>query len=130
MWIIGLIIPNDWKFQFIEVKAPDDFVPSSECPRWSPPSWDSERFGTWHDLTFVRCKIPPSYKTATSPSNFHTVIIGFGSEPSDRLGLRSPYDRIYCWKCFKCPSLNGSVSMDRHCASLLVALSFRRHYVI
>ena len=48
----------------------------------------------------------------------------FGEEPSDRLQLRSPYDVIYYWQCYNCPSLNGLVSMDRHLASLLKALSF------
>ena len=120
--------PTDWKFQYTEIKTPSDFLPTPECSSWCPDWWDCDRYGPWHDLTLVRCKIPPSYKTANSPANFHTVVIGFGNEPSYRLGLRSPYDRIYFWRCFKCPSLNGVVSMDRHCAALLLALSFKHMY--
>ena len=120
--------PNAWKLYFTEIKAPADFQPSINCPIWIPQWWDQEQFGPWHDLKLVRCKIPPSYKSATSPANYHTVVIAYGAEPSDRLGLRPPYDRIYFSHCFKCPSLNGTVSMDRHLAAFLKALSFKHLY--
>ena len=79
-------------------------------------------------MKIVKCKIPPSYKSATSPANFHTVVIIFGAEASDSLGLRPPYDQIYWWKCFRCPALNGTDSMDRHLAALLQGLSFKHFY--
>ena len=44
------------------------------------------------------------------------------------MGLRPPYDQIYFYHCFRCPSLNGTVSMDRHLAALLVGLSFKANY--
>ena len=113
---------------FTEIRAPEDFQPSSDCPRWIPSWWDQDRFGPWNDLKLVKCKIPPSSKSATSPANFHDVVIGFGDQPSDRMGLRPPYDQIYFYHCFRCPSLNGTVSMDRHLAALLVGLSFKANY--
>ena len=120
--------PYDWKFQYMDIKTPPDFHPSQECPRWVAAFWDENKFGVWHDLRLVRCKIPPSYKTATSPANFHWVVIAFGSESSDLMQLTPPYDTIYFWHCFKCPSLNGSISMDRHPAALLKALSFPENF--
>ena len=120
--------PDNWKLQYMDIKAPPQFRPSSACPRWVPEWWDENRFGLWHDLRLVRCKIPPSYKSATNPANFHWVLIAFGAEPSDRLGLRPPYDTIYFWRCFQCQSLNGTLSMDRHLAALLKALSFKSLY--
>ena len=115
--------PGNWKLQYMSIRTPPDFQPRPDCPRWVPAWWDL-RFGPWHDLKIVRCRIPPSYRSATSPANYHWVVIMFGEEPSDRLQLRSPYDVIYYWQCYNCPSLNGLVSMDRHLASLLKALSF------
>ena len=61
-------------------------------------------------------------------SIFPWVPVGFGEEPSDRVGLQSPYDKICFWRCVKCPSLNGIVSMNRHCIALLQALSFKEMY--
>ena len=120
--------PSDWKVQFLDLSTPSDFEPSEHMPRYCPPWWNVEQFGEWHDMRIVRCHIPPSFKTATTRSNFHWTVICFGRDPSARLGLLSPYDLIYCWRCFKCPSLNGSMSMDRHCAALLKALSFPHEY--
>jgi hypothetical protein len=97
-------------------------------PRWCPSWWDESRFGQWKDLRLVRSQIPPSYKSATTRTNYHWVIIAFGREPSHRMGFRHPYDCIYCWRCFRCPALNGSMSMDRHLATLLKALSFPSQY--
>ena len=119
--------PDDWKFQYMEIKAPSDFQATQDCPRWVPDWWEP-RFGLWHDLKLVRCRVPPSYRSATSPANFHWVVIGFGPESSDRNQLRPPYNRIYFWKCFKCPALSGSISMDRHLAAFLKALSFKDLY--
>ena len=79
-------------------------------------------------MTLVRAHIPPSYKTATNRANYHWVVIGFGQEPSNRLGLIPPYDKIYCWYCFNCPALNGSMGMDRHLSALLQGLSFPEEY--
>ena len=120
--------PYDWKVQYMDIQTPTDFQPSLHRSRWCPDWWDEGRFGEWHDLRLVRCQIPPSYKSATARSNFHWTVIGFGTVPSDRLGLRYPYNRIYCWCCFRCPALNGSMGMDRHLAALLKALSFPEEY--
>ena len=120
--------PSDWKVQYLDLTTPPDFEPSERMPRYSPSWWNVEQFGEWHDMRIVRCHTPPSYKTATTRSNFHWTVICFGRNPSARLGLLSPYDLIYCWRCFKCPSLNGSMSMDRHCAALLKALSFPHEF--
>jgi hypothetical protein len=119
---------NEWKFQYLDIKIPPNFQPSSDCARWVPDWWDEGRFGVWHDLRLVRSRIPPSYRSATSPANFHWVVIAFGEETSDRMKLRPPYDRIYFWRCFNCPALNGTLSMDRHLAALLKALSFKHLY--
>ena len=73
-------------------------------------------------------QVPPSYKSATSPANFHSVVIAYSSDSSDQLGLRPPYDKILFWRCYKCPALNGTISMDRHLAALLQALSFKSMY--
>ena len=85
------IFPNAWKLYFTEVRTPAEFQPSVNCQRWIPDWWNEDRFGTFHDLKLVKCKIPPSYRSATSPANFHTVVIAYGDEPSARLGLRPPY---------------------------------------
>ena len=89
-----------------------------------PDDWDDTIFGPFVPLTFVRSLMPPSNRSATSPQNFHMVVIGFSENGSDRLGLLPPYDRIRCWYCYKCQSLNALCSMDRHLAALLIALSF------
>ena len=120
--------PSDWRVQYLDLRTPADFQPSEDTPSYCPQWWDETRFGQWHDLRLVRCQIPPSYKTATTRTNFHWTVIAFGREPSTRMGLRSPYDRVYCWRCFKCPARNGSLSMDRHLATLLKALSFPSEY--
>ena len=72
--------PNEWKFQYTELKS-SQFLSTTECDDGCPSWWDAEKFGPWHDLTLVKCKIPPSYKTANSPSNFNTVVIGFRKHP-------------------------------------------------
>jgi hypothetical protein len=74
--------PDGWKLQYMSIKTPSDFQTSPDCPRWVPDWWDP-RFGLWHDLKIVRCRIPPSYRSATSPANFHWVVIAFGEESSD-----------------------------------------------
>ena len=86
-------------------------------------------FGEWHDCTVAKCSIPPTMKSAIVRSNFHDVIICYGDEPSDRLGLLPPFDRIYSWRCMNCPAKTGIVAMDKHCATLLCALAFRHTYV-
>ena len=121
------IFPLTWKIQFCDIKTPPDFLPTPETPFWSPDWWNAELFGPWLDLRLVRCKIPPSYRSAT-PSNHHWAMIGFSSEPTNRLGVGPPYDRILFWRCFKCPALNGFMSMDRHLSALLQGLSFRWFY--
>ena len=42
--------PFDWKLQFMDIRAPAEFQPSDNMPRWIPIWWDDARFGTWHDL--------------------------------------------------------------------------------
>ena len=49
--------PNGWKLNYTEIKAPDDFQPSSDQPRWIPTWWDEDSFGPWHDLKLVKCKV-------------------------------------------------------------------------
>ena len=120
--------PNSWKLQYLDLRTPPQFQPTPANPRWIPEWWDEEIFGRWRDIRLVRCRIPPSFKSALTPGNFHWVVIAFGDEPSNRLGLRPPYDQIYFWRCFKCPALNGSLSMDRHLAAFLQALSFKSLY--
>ena len=120
--------PSDWRVQFLDLRTPANFQPTEENPRYCPSWWDETQFGQWHDLRLVRCLIPPSYKSATTRSNFHWSVIGFGREPSTRLGLMHPYDTVYFWRCFSCPARNGSMSMDRHLATLLKALSFPSEY--
>ena len=120
--------PSDWKVQFLDITTPGDFQPSELSPQYCPPWWNSTLFGPWQDLRLVRCQIPPSYKSATTRANFHWAVIGFGRAPGNRLGLRSPYDQIYFFRCFKCPAKNGMMSMDRHLAAFLKALSFPEEY--
>ena len=93
--------PYDWPVQYCHIKTPDDFVPTATNPRWCPSWYDEDSFGTWNDMTFVRARIPPSFRSATSISNFHYAVIGFGAASSDHLRLLPPYDKIYCWKCFR-----------------------------
>ena len=119
--------PWDWKVEYLQVETPSDFVPTPGNQSWSPEYWNTALFGEWRDLTFVRCHIPPSYKTATR-ANYHWVVIGFSNEPSNRLSVRSPLDRIQMFRCFSCPAKNGSLSFDRHLATLLIGLSFPNFY--
>ena len=121
------IFPFAWKIQYCDIKTPRDFIPTTETPFWNPGWWDTEQFGRWHDVRLVRCKIPPSYKSA-APSNYHWTMIGFSFESTSRLGVSPPYNRILFWRCFKCPALNGFISMDRHLGALLEGLSFRWYY--
>ena len=120
--------PVDWPAQFCYVRTPDDFVPTPQNPYWSPQGYET-LFGAWPgDVCFVRVKIPPSHTSATSPSNFHYAVIGFVENPSVRLGLLPPYDRIVMWRCFSCPALNGMMSMCRHLATALMGLSYPQEY--
>ena len=118
--------PDDWKLQYVRIETPPDFVPTPNQPKWEPEWWEPE-FGQWNDITLVRCKIPPSNRCVTS-ANYHYPVIAFGKESSGRLMARSPYDVIYFWRCFRCPSKSGSISMDRHVAALLKMLSFNEEY--
>ena len=120
--------PWDFEVEYQEIKTPNDFVPTQETPAWSPPFWDTEKFGEWHDCTLVKAIIPPTMKSATQRSNFHHVVIGFGRDHSGRLGQIPPYTQIYFWRCFQCPSKMGLVAMDRHCATCLCMLSFPHTY--
>ena len=121
--------PVDWKVQFCHVRAPPDFVPTPQNPVWIPPWYDVAMFDQWPgDICFVRAKIPPSHKSATSPANFHMAVIGFVENPTDRLRLLPPYDRIVMWRCYNCPALNGSLSMCRHIATLLLCISYPQEY--
>lgn len=119
-----LDIPWEMKIEYAEIGTPDEFVPTTENPTWTPGWWDREAFGDFHDCFIVRALIPPSMKSATQKSNFHRVVIVFGQTPSQRLGQLPPYDRIYAWRCFSCPAKCGTMSMDRHCTTLLCLLSF------
>ena len=122
--------PNEWQVQYCYVRTPTNFVPTASAPRWCPPLWDAAFFGDWPgDLCFVRAKIPPSHKSATQPSNFHYAVIGFlVGEGLPRLGLMPPYDRIVMWRCWRCPALNGIMSMCRHLGTLLCGVSFPQAY--
>ena len=121
--------PDHMEVFYTKIEAPADFVPSQENPVWVPDWWDEEKFGEWPGpMTLARCVIPPSMKSATQRSNFHQVVIAFGASPSDRLGQPPPFNRVYFWRCFQCPAKCGSLSMDRHCATLLCALAFRQTY--
>ena len=121
--------PDHMEILYTKIKTPDDFVPTEETPKWVPDWWDEDLFGEWHDCTVAKCLIPPTMKSASVKANFHTVIICYGNEPSDRLGVLPPFDRIYAWRCMNCPSKTGIVAMDKHCATLFCALAFRHTYV-
>ena len=120
--------PMMMELEYMHIKTPDDFVPTAEMPVWVPPWYDEDKFGDWHDCTIVRSLIPPTMKSATVRANFHHVVIIFGETPTDRLGQGPPYNRVYAWRCFDCPAKTGLLSMDRHCATVLCALSFRHAY--
>ena len=122
--------PDHMEVLYTKIEAPADFIPSEEDPVWIPDWWDTDMFGEWPgNMTLARCLIPPTMKSATQRSNFHQVVIAFGEAPSDRLGQPPPFNQVYFWRCFQCPALCGSLSMDRHCATLLCALAFRQTYV-
>ena len=122
--------PDHMEIFYTKIETPGDFVPSEEIQNWSPDWWDTDKFGEWPgNLTLARSLIPPTMKSATARSNFHQVVIGFGEAPSNRLGQPPPFNRVYFWRCFQCPAMCGSLSMDRHCATLLCALAFRQTYV-
>ena len=93
-----------------------------------PVNWDDNLFGPWQSLTFVRSVMPPTHRSASSPQNFHTCVIAFGDQGSDRLGLIPPFDRILFWFCYKCPARNGLCSMDRHLAAFVMGLAFQEHF--
>ena len=120
--------PMMMELEYIHIKTPADFVPSAEVPVWVPDWWDTDKFGEWHDCTIVRALIPPAMKSATTRTNFHRVVIGFGETPTDKLGQEAPYNRVYFWRCMDCPAMCGLLSMDRHVATVLCALSFRHTY--
>ena len=88
-----------------------------------PAAWDEALFGPFVPVTFVRSEMPPSNRSASSRANFHMIVIAFSDQPSDRLGLFPPFDRIRFWYCHTCQSLNGLCSMDRHLAAGIIALS-------
>ena len=119
---------EDHTFQYCDIKTPSNFLPSSQQPYWIPPWWNEALFGRWHDCRIFRCLIPPSFRSATSRSNWHWVVIVLSFQPSTRLNLRQPYDQILFWRCFNCPALNGSMTMDRHIAGFLIGLSFKQTY--
>ena len=100
--------PRNWEMEYLELTGEQDW-------------WESSTFGDWHDLTLVRCYVPSTnrYFNLAKKAGGHYVVFGYGSTPSTRLGLKPPYDRIYFWRCFKCPSLNGMVAGCRHCAAVL-----------
>ena len=121
--------PLSWPVQFCHVEAPHDFVSTPQNPHWTPEWYDEAAFGAWPgNICFVQVRIPPSHTSATSSANFHHAVIGFVENPSDRLGLLPPYDRIVMWRCFSCPALNGNMSMCRHLAAALMGLSFPQEY--
>ena len=98
-----------------------------------PPDWDRQMFGPFQAMTFVRCHVPPSNKSAGMPGQRSHAddkhpVIAVSQMPSSRLGLRFPYNRILDARCFKCPSLNGSLSFCKHLSVLLVLLSFPREF--
>ena len=116
-------LPEDeFEIEYLRVVRPDD------DPNWTPPGWDVDLFGEWMDVTFVRCFMPSSNRSMSSRANGHYCVIGFGEEGSDRMGLPEPYNRIYYFRCFNCPSLNGSMALDRHLAGMLKLLSFKQWY--
>ena len=93
-----------------------------------PEDWNDEKFGPWlGPVTLIKTALPPSNKSAVR-ANYRHPVIGFGTVPSDRLGLRDPYRVIYFWKCINCPSKNGMLSFCKHLAALLKAISFRESY--
>ena len=120
--------PNHWKLEYRRIQTPSGFVPTPSQTSWSPDWWDTSKFGTWHDCTLVRAKVPPSMKSESLSTNYHTVLIGFGDTPSNQLGLPAPYDCIYFWRCCNCPATTGSLAMDRHSSSFLCGLSFKHMY--
>ena len=92
-----------------------------------PDDWSEEKFGPWYPVTLVRTSIPPSNRSATR-ANYHHPVIGFGTVPSERLGMQNPYRVIYFWRCMNCPSKNGLISCCKHLAALLKVLSFPQNY--
>lgn len=107
--------PNDWPLEYMS------------CSSTTPPaSWNSELWGNWADLSFVRCLIPStnSYFNFDTRAGGHWCVFAFSEQATSRMGLRSPYNRILFFRCYRCPSLNGTVSLDRHLAAFLKALSF------
>ena len=111
--------PDEWKVEYQKVETANN-----SAPAW----WDESLFGRWRNLCFVRSKIPPTFKSATQPANFHYAVIGFSQESSGSLQLLPPYDKIVMWRCCRCAALNGSMSMCRHLAALLMGLSFKHEY--
>ena len=93
-----------------------------------PENWDDRMFGPWQNVTFVRSVMPPTHRSISSSQNFHTCVIAFGDQGSDRLGLIPPFDRILFYYCHRCPSLNALCNMDRHLAALLEGISFPEHF--
>ena len=121
--------PADWKVEFRHIRAPANFRPTPQRPRWCPDWWNENDYGEWRDLTFIRAKIPPSYKSPI-PQNHHIAVIVFSNtnNPSNHRSLLPPYDKVVDWKCFKCPAKNGSMSMCRHLSTLLMAISYFEQY--
>ena len=112
--------PDDHPVEILKIEKPS-WV---QDPYWCPPWWDSGLFGAFRNILFVRSHIPSSYRSMSNERNGHWVVFGFG-DPSDRLGFEPPFNRLLMWRCFSCPALNGSMSLDRHLACLLKGLSFK-----
>ena len=95
--------PNDWQVEYIKVE-------DQQCPLW----WNIAEWGPWRPFTLVRCLIPSSnkYFNLQTRQGGHWVVIGFGAEGSDRLGLRPPYDRIYFFRLADLPVLERIVMME------------------
>ena len=107
--------PNEWPLEYIRYS-------SAASPSW----WNTDVFGDWVDLTFVRCLIPStnSHFNRATRAGGHWCVFAISEQPTDRMGLRPPYNRIQFFRCFACSSLNGTVSLDRHLGAMLKGLSF------
>ena len=95
--------PDDWALEYIKLDGPGtpDCWDTGRLGPWRPEDWwNVVEFGPWRPLTLVRCLIPSSnkYFNLQTRQGGHWAVIGFGTEGSDRLGLRPPYDRIYFFR--------------------------------
>ena len=90
-----------------------------------PENWNDDVFGSFQPGTFVKSVMPPSNRSVSTRANFHTCVIFFGDQGSERLGLIPPMDRILYYFCHSCPALNALCSMDRHLGALIMGLCFQ-----